>query len=165
MTAEPLAVLPGGDTDRAKERAPHRLGAAESTLGADGFEIVRSLCEQAARGLDPRGVDESRWRDSDFAREHAREVARAHGDPAGQILDREIRRRMIENERLQLAQWLALRYLNRELGAELCLAARPAQEHDELPRHRERHLTAEILFDQRQGEIDAGGDAGRGVDR
>ena len=48
--------------------------------------------------------------------------------------------------------------------AELRLAARALQEDDEMAGHRQGELAAEILLDQRQRQIDSGGDAGRGPD-
>ena len=49
--------------------------------------------------------------------------------------------------------------------AELRLSAGALEENDEVAGHGERHRTAEILFHERQGEIDPGCDAGRGPHR
>ena len=48
--------------------------------------------------------------------------------------------------------------------AKLRLPARALQEDDEMAGHRQGELAAEILLDQRQRQIDSGGDAGRGPD-
>ena len=53
-----------------------------------------------------------------------------------------------------------LRRLQRQRGGKLRLASGPLEEHDEPSRYVERHIAAEILLDQSQGEINAGGDAG-----
>ena len=47
-------------------------------------------------------------------------------------------------------------------GAELGLSAGPLQEHHQPPGHREGDVATEVLLDHRQGQIDPGGDAGRG---
>ena len=49
-----------------------------------------------------------------------------------------------------------------EVRAELRLAAWSLDEHDEPPRDLERDSSAQILFDQREREVHAGRDAGRG---
>ena len=61
---------------------------------------------------------------------------------------------------LEVAQRLVLRELPGELGAELRLAAGPAQEDHERARDPEGDLASEILLDHRQREIDAGRNAG-----
>ena len=54
--------------------------------------------------------------------------------------------------------------LGPQMSAELRLPARSLQEHHELAGHRQRQRPAVVVFDQRQAQVDAGGDAGRGDD-
>jgi hypothetical protein len=89
--------------------------------------------EEPSRRLDPHGRDEARRRGAHLAREHAREVPRAHRHAPGEGLDRQVVGRVVQDVRLEVAQRLVLRELHRELRTELRLAARPAQEHDQLP--------------------------------
>src|SRR5260370_37926600 len=49
-------------------------------------------------------------------------------------------------------------------GAELGLTTRAPNEQDEVAGHLKGRAWTEILLDERQREIDSGGDAGRGVD-
>ncbi len=65
---------------------------------------------------------------------------------------------------LHLAQRLALRQLRPQLRAELRLAARAAQEDHQVPGDGQRRLPAHVLLDQRQRQVDARGDPGRGDD-
>src|SRR5438132_422578 len=82
------AVAPRGHADDALESTPHGLGAAEAAAGADRFETVVAVLEHAARGFDPHRGDETGRRHSDFAPEHAREVAWAHRHATRERLDR-----------------------------------------------------------------------------
>ena len=71
---------------------------------------------------------------------------------------------VVRDPRLELAQRRALGHLRGELRAELRLAARALEEHHEPARDLERHVAAEVLLDEREREVHAGGDAGRGDD-
>ena len=51
-----------------------------------------------------------------------------------------------------------------QAGAELRLTARTPDEQHQLAGHRQRNGWAEILLDQREGQVDPGGHPGRGVD-
>ncbi len=71
---------------------------------------------------------------------------------------------MVGDPALHLAQRLAVRELSGQLGAELSLVARAAQEDDEVAGDLQGRVTAEVVFDQGQREVDAGGHPGRGGD-
>ena len=77
---------------------------------------------------------------------------------------REVGVEVVGDPGLQLAQRLALGGLRGELRAELRLAAGALQEQHEPARRLERDLAAEVLLDQRERQVHAGGDAGRGVE-
>jgi hypothetical protein len=65
---------------------------------------------------------------------------------------------------LDLAQRLPPGCLGGELDAELGLVARSAEEHDEVAGDGEGGVAADVLLDEREGEVDAGGDTGGGGD-
>ena len=67
---------------------------------------------------------------------------------------------MLGDEALHFAQRLAIGSLRFEMRAELRLVAGAPQKQHQLASDRERQLPAEVFFDQRKREIDAGGDAG-----
>jgi hypothetical protein len=48
--------------------------------------------------------------------------------------------------------------------AELQLAARPLEKHHQLPRDFQRNIPPQVLFDQRERQIQSGRDAGRRSD-
>jgi hypothetical protein len=64
----------------------------------------------------------------------------------------------------QLAHRRGLRRLQAQRGAVLALIAGAPQVKDHGPRHRQRHVGAQIVFDQGQRQIHPRGDAGRGDD-
>src|SRR6202035_2491677 len=72
---------------------------------------------------------------------------------------------MLENPRLEIADWARIFGLAQEIAAELGLSAGPTQEHDQVLRHIARHGEAMVVFDEGQGEIKTGADACRSPDR
>src|SRR5438093_956586 len=161
---EAAAIRARRHAEQAEEGPPHHLGAPEAALRGDGVHAVRRLLEAPARALDARALDEARRRETDLAREHAREVPLAHRHLGGEGGHGEIRVEVIGDPGLQLAQRVAVGRLHGELGAELRLAAGALQEHDQLAGDAERELAPVVLLDEREGQVHAGGDAGRGVD-
>src|SRR5947207_2728977 len=158
--AEAAAIRARRHAEQPEKRPAHHLGAAESAPRRDHLDAVRRLLEPAARALDARPLDEARRGDSDGPREHAGEVPLAHRHLGGEHGHGEVAVEVIGDPGLKLAQRLAVRRLHRELGAELRLAARPLEEHDQLARDAERELPSVILLDERQRQVHAGGDAG-----
>ena len=124
----------------------------------------RALLEQLAGALDPELLDVGGRRHADLAAEEAGEVARAHRGALGERLDAQVGVEVVGDPGLQLAQRAALGELRREVGAELGLAAGALEEEDQPAGDLDGDLAAEVLLDQRQGEVHAGGDAGRGPD-
>jgi hypothetical protein len=95
--------------------------------------------------------------------EGAGEVARREGRAGRERLDGQVGAGVFGDPLLDLAQRLAPRGLGGQLGAELGLVAGPAQEHHQVPGDGEGGLPAEVLLDQGERQVDAGGDArGRG---
>nr|WP_239118179.1 hypothetical protein [Actinoplanes ferrugineus] len=121
--------------------------------------------QQAARCLQPYAVDVPARSLADLAGEGPRELARRQARPPGESRHAEIRVRVVGDPPLRLAQSRPRRQLRRQLGAELRLVARPAQEHHQMPGDLQRDLPPEVLLDQRQRQVDAGRDARRGGDR
>src|ERR1700722_14796196 len=72
---------------------------------------------------------------------------------------------MLENPRLEIADWARIFGLAQEIAAELGLSAGPTQEHDQVLRHIAGQGEAMVVFDEGQGEIKTGADACRSPDR
>jgi len=66
-----MPILGGIHANRAKERPPHDLGAAEAALRGDRLHASRGLLQAAPRGFDPGALDEARGGHPDLAGEHA----------------------------------------------------------------------------------------------
>ncbi len=90
------------------------------------------------------------------------EVPFAHGRPAGEGGDAEVRSEVVGQPALHLGDsWRASR-LGLQLGAELRLAAGSSGEHDQPARHGVGDLGAVVVVDQRQGQVDPSGHPRRG---
>jgi hypothetical protein len=81
------AIGTGRNVQCAKERAAHRFAGAETACGGDCVDPIGGFFETAARSLDAQVLDEYSRRRSDFAREHAGEIARAHRGMARERFD------------------------------------------------------------------------------
>ncbi len=142
-----------------------RLGGAEAARGGDRGDRLARVLEPRARGLQAHALDVARGRDAGLGAKGAGEVARAHVGARGHRLDGVIAGDVLEHGALDLAQRLALGALGGERGAELRLVAGTAQEQHEVAGDRERGVAVEVLLDEREREVHAGGDAGGGPDR
>src|SRR5262249_28118689 len=160
--ATPIALR--AHTERAAKRDPHRLRSSESARAGDVVHAARRLLEQPPCGFDPDALDEPPWRHAQLAYEDAKEVPRAHRDASGERLDAEVGIGMLDDPGLKLPERVALGGLSGQQRAELCLTAGTLQEEDHPLRHLQRRATAEVLFHQRQREIETRGAACRGVD-
>ena len=80
---------------------------------SDAFEALRGFLEESAGGLDPDGCYKPRRGDPDLAQEHTGEVARAHRYAARQGFHGQVRVRVIDDVRLEIAEGLVLRELHR----------------------------------------------------
>jgi cyclohexyl-isocyanide hydratase len=92
----------------------------------------------------------------------ATETALAHARLIGQDRKRKIIGQMAVDPAVQRAEPV-VGSLQGQGGAELCLPARTLEENDEVAGNGERHGTAEVLFHQRQRQIDPGRHSGRTV--
>ena len=88
------------------------------------------------------------------AAEDEGELARGQVGLAGQGLHRQVGGRVVGDPALYVAQRLPVGQLPGELGAELGLVARTAQEHHQLPGDVERRVAAEVVFRQGQCRVD-----------
>src|SRR5437667_11354280 len=116
-----MTVLGRIHPNRAKERPPHDLGAAEATLGSDGLDADRGLLESPPRGFDPC---ESGRRHPDLTCEHAGKVTHAHRGPPRECHHRKVGTRMRADPHLEIAEWLPVCGLSHQLHTELRLATR-----------------------------------------
>lgn len=96
--------------------------------------------------------------------EGAGEVARGEAGAGGERLHGQVVGRVLGDPALHLPQGIAAGGLRGELGAELGLVARPAQEHHQVAGDGQGGVPVQVLLDQGQREVDARGDAGRGGD-
>src|SRR5262245_22059140 len=154
------AVVAGRDAQRAAERPVHGLDGTEAGVARDLGQPGAGGLESPARRLDPRALDVDRRGERQITPKRAREVARAHPRATRERGYRQVLGRVVGDEGLEVAERVALGELPTELGAELRLPARPAQEQDEPARDFERYSSPEVFVHEIQGEIDAGGHAG-----
>lgn len=94
--------------------------------------------------------------------ESAGEVARREPGAGGERFDGEVLAGVFGDPVLDLAQRFATGRLSGELGTELGLVPGSAQKDHQVTRHREGHLPAVVLLDERECEVDARGDPGGG---
>lgn len=127
-------------------------------------DAVGGLLQEAPGVFEADPVDVPARRDAGLRPEDAREVPGREPGAGGERLDGEVLAGVFGDPLLDLAQRLASGRLRGELGAELGLAARAPQEHDQMAGDDEGGLAAEVLLDEREGEVDAGGDARGGGD-
>src|SRR5262245_28274806 len=154
------AVVPGRDAQGSAERPVHGLDGAEAGVAGDLGQPGAGGLEPPARRLDPRALDVDRRGEPQITPKRAGEVARAHPRAARERGHRQVLGRVVGDEGLEVAERVTLGELPAELGAELRLPARPAQEQDEPARDFEGDSSPEVFIHQIQGEIDAGGHAG-----
>ena len=148
-------------TRRAKARwrvsgPPKPVAAATVATGEDG------RLEQAAGRLDPQGLDVRGGRGAGLGPEAAGEAARAHRGPTGEHGDGEVLVEVVGQPALQLGDRVGAGGPGGELRAELGLAAGAAHEDDQPAGDGVGELGAVVVLDEGEGEVDAGGDAGRG---
>src|SRR5260370_10260216 len=163
-TREARAVLLRRHAEAAQEAAAQALLVAEAAAEGDARDRRLGLLERAARRVDAQALDRLRRRRAHAPGIDAREVARAHGDARGERRDAAIVGEMLRRPRVQRGEAAIVARLALEQGAELRLAARALEEDDEMARHAQGDRAAEILLDQSQRQVDAGGAAGRGPD-
>src|ERR1700749_4512173 len=158
LGTETAAVLGGAGAQGADERAAHRLGSAVAAGAGGLLDAAGGVLEAAARGLEPGAVDVAAGRHSDLGGEGAGGTAagEAGGDGAGG--GGEGGGGVFGDPLLTLAQRGAVRDLGGQLGAELRLAARAAQEDHQVAGDGERDVAAEVVFDERERQVDARGE-------
>ena len=136
-------------------------GRLELGLGA-GY--VKSEYEQVGVRLHAQLKEIVARRGAELLREHPREVSRTHRQAIGERIDRQWLVEVFRHPHLELVHRLRVRRLRFEGYADLGLPARATEEQHQLARHLQGRGGAEVLFDPGEGEIDPGGDTGRGVD-
>src|SRR3954469_18181705 len=119
--AEPAAVLGRAHAQRPQEGAAHGLRGPEPARGRDRRDGFGRLLEPAARRLDPHLLDVAGHGGADLLAEHAGQVARAHGRPLGQPIDRAVLGHVVGDPLLKGPHLVAIGQLGAELGAELGL--------------------------------------------
>ena len=142
------------------EDAAQGLGAAEAAAGRHHVEGVGRLLELTAGGLQPGAFDEAARGLAHLGGEDPGEVADAHGRRGGEGGQPVVATGRGLDEGLHGPDGRALGAGDPHRRGELGLPAGPVQEHDQPAGHGLGHVDAEVLLDQRQREVDAGGDPG-----
>jgi hypothetical protein len=162
---KPLAVFRRRRVHIALEAHAHALFRAEAALARDLVEPRFGLFQHAPRRLDAEQFDRLAGRAAGLFLVHAGEIAGAHARAFGHALD--IQAAVVQvfhDPCMQLVEGRVVARLGAQQFAVLGLAAGTLHEHHQFARDIHRHRPAAILFDQRQRQVDAGGDAGRGPD-
>ena len=119
---------------------------------------------QVERGLEPHRGDVRGGTAADLGGEEPAQVALAHAGPGGQCRQAVVGGGVGGDLVAQGAQRGAARATRPGGHRELRLGAEPAHEHHQVARDGVGRLVALVLLDQREREVDAGGDAGGGED-
>jgi len=118
--------------------------------------------DQGAGLIEPQAFDRLGRRELRARQEMPMEAARRHAGSLCQLLDFD---RLVQVRHHPFHQRPeGVSRLQRQRRRVLRLAARPAHVDDEAPRDPERDRCAQVLLDQREGEVDARSDACGGPD-
>ena len=163
---EPFAVIDRNDPQMAPERAAHVLGGRRSR------SAPRPPRARGRRPREQRRAASRRARSTNFAGVTPVSPRNTRAKLRGLIAARaasasteRFPRRLATIHSGRRLQRAGRDCLGRQRAAELRLPARALEEHHQPARHRERHVVAEVVLDQRQRKVDAGGHTGRGVQR
>ncbi len=138
-----------------------RSGVVEAGGLGDPVDRLVGGLDADAGGLQAQALDGLGGGEAGLGGEGAGEVARAHGGLGGQALDVQRLGEALAHPVHQGGE-PAMHAAGVQQGGELRLAARPAVVHHELLGRCAGHLRAQVVLDQRQGQVDAGGDPRRG---
>ncbi|MCU1372296.1 MAG: DJ/PfpI family protein [Ilumatobacteraceae bacterium] len=139
-----------------------RLGVLQADASGDGGDGEIGGLQETADRLDPELLDVHGGGGARLGPEGAGERAGAHAGPLGEAVDGEILVEVVREPALDLDDGRGAGGLGLELGAELGLAAGSPGEHHQPCRHLVGHLGPVVGFDERQCQVDPGGDAGGG---
>src|SRR4051812_35992846 len=155
-------VVVRADPETAVEGAPHRLDGAEAALRGDRLELLAGRLEPQPGVVHAQRVDVGAGRHADLVPEGAREVALAHAGAGGEGGDAQVGVQVRGHPLLELLERRALGRLGAQVRAELRLATGALDEHHKPAGGFERDVAAEVLLDEGEREVHAGGDPGRG---
>src|SRR5262249_54038512 len=122
------------------------------------------VLEEIAGALDAQRLDVRGRGLANLPVKGARERPLAHQRALGQHGYRELLVQVPGDPSLELTQLGPRRLLDRQGVAELGLATRSLEKHAQLAGGGGGDAGSEVLLDQREGEVDAGGDTRRGPD-
>lgn len=103
------------------------------------------------------------WCGAERIGKHAAKIARTHGDTFGESVDTEILMQMLEQPVDHFAHAAFAARLRVERRRKLRLIAWPLDVHDQLAGNGQGSMGAEVFLDQGEGQIDARGQAARGI--
>ena len=144
----------------ANEGAAHAARINEAGTFGDPLERHVTGLDGAPGAVDTQSLDRFRRGGPGVREEGAGEVARAHGGALGEMLDRQWLGEMLAHPVDQVGEAARLP-TDVEASRELRLSARPTLVDDQLLRRMTGDVGAEIVLDQRECEVDAGGNTRR----
>jgi hypothetical protein len=157
LSTEPLPVDGRRDSEFPIECAPEDVGVFVAHRPADGVYVhsARGQRKPATRFAQTCVGDELGRSHAEFFPERAREVPHAEKRSRSEFVDGEILVEIGVNPGAELLESVDAFDLESEWLGKLPLASRALIEHDHLARDREGRIGAEVVFDQREGEVDA----------
>lgn len=161
--AEPCPILARRDSEAGHEGAAHRLGTAEADESRSLRHAVPPAVEERLGVVESDALDELRRRGLELRGEQAGQVPRAHphvpSERGGAVVERWLGGDQLDRR----TKRRGTRRRNLERRGELRLTAWALHEHHQVSCHLTSHIGTVILLDERQGEVDPGRYAGRGV--
>ena len=159
-----LSIFPGCEVKLFFKQPSQVNAAAKSRLFGDTIQRLVSLLQTLPRGGQAGFGDVARRRSAGFPGKYAGEIPWTHGDSFRQFIHAEVGGEVFEQPRQQIVNGAQGAGLLEVVAAKLQLAAGTSQVHDEILGNIARKAEAVVLFNQRQGEIEAGTDSARGPD-
>ena len=157
-----LAVLVGGRAEPASDRPVQRLGTSQADVGRDGGDGEIRCLEQPSCGLDAQRFDVRRRGGPGLGPPRPHEGPLAHGGTPGQRCDAQVLAQVVGHPALELTELLPAGGSCLELRRELRLPAGATHEHHQPRGDGMGQVGPVIVLDEREGEVDTCGDAGRG---
>lgn len=157
-------MLAGRGVHAPPEGPVHRLGCTESAGPCDFLDRVLGRLEQMTGGFEPHRLHVLDRRDPDLPREDPTELPFGEVGPAGKGRDRQILGEVIGEPGEQVTDRFAVHRLGGQDPRELTLSPGAAQIDHELARDRRSRPRTMVVGHQRQRQVDAGRDPGRGLD-
>src|SRR6185312_11036856 len=156
---EPLAIASRRDPEASLESPGEIVCARETHRRSDPFDRPVCAAEMLPRDTQAEILDVLRRRAAKGRSEAAGELAWTESYARREGGYRDIAGKMSANPGDQVREGVGPADLITQGLRVLLLSARPLEVDNHLPRHCERGLRSEVFLDQREREVDAGGNA------